>query len=222
MNSTLVSVESGQIRVLASFADMLLVQRLGGRFLGASRAWVWPATPENARLLQSKLRAIRTTPEFDSLVSGAQRESASEPFDASEITDPSIALVPVAGPEPEIAIPAGMLTPPWRHQKAAFKFCSDHFAAGFHGILLAMGMGCVEGDAELIVNRCSCARRIVLREFHRKFHGGESNGRRWRDLPTRSRSMIDGEFRLNKVLDVIAQGVKPVVRVTLHPVSRCG
>ena len=27
--------------------------------------------------------------------------------------------------------------------------------------------------------------------------------------------MIDGELRLNDVLDVVAQGVKPVVRVTL-------
>ena len=44
MNGSLVSVESGQIRVLPSFADMLVVQRLGGRFAGASRRWIWPAT----------------------------------------------------------------------------------------------------------------------------------------------------------------------------------
>ena len=37
MSGSLVSVESGQIRVLASFAVMLVVQRLGGRFTGASR-----------------------------------------------------------------------------------------------------------------------------------------------------------------------------------------
>jgi hypothetical protein len=47
----------------------------------------------------------------------------------------------VAAPEPAIPIPDGMLTRPWRHQKAALKFCMEKFAAGLFGLLLAMGMG---------------------------------------------------------------------------------
>ena len=68
MRGSLVSVESGQIRVLPSFADMLAVQRLGGRFAGASRRWVWPATHANAMLLWKHLRQARTTPEFAALL----------------------------------------------------------------------------------------------------------------------------------------------------------
>ena len=124
-------------------------------------------------------------------------------------------IVGASPAEPEIELPSGLVTRPWRHQNVAFKFCLDRFAAGLRGILLAMGMGCIEGDAELIINRRGCARRITLREFHRKFNGGETNKRRWQNLATRTRSMIDGELRLNDVLDVVAQGVKPVVRVTL-------
>ena len=58
-------VESGEIRVQPSFADMLLVKRLGGRFRGS--LWRWPATPANARMLRGNLRGRETTPEFDAL-----------------------------------------------------------------------------------------------------------------------------------------------------------
>ncbi len=56
MNSTLISIEADYIRVLPSFADMLIVQRLGGRLTGARHAWAWPATRENAALLYMHLR----------------------------------------------------------------------------------------------------------------------------------------------------------------------
>lgn len=136
------------------------------------------------------------------------------PFTGTECEAPG-AGGPVVQPECQVEVPAGVLTPPWHHQKTALKFCLDKIAAGFHGILLAMGMGCIEGDAVLTINRRGGARCITLREFHRKFHGGKTNGRPWRDFPTRMRSMIDGELRLKDVLDVIARGVKPVVLVTL-------
>ena len=61
-----ISVEAGEIRVQPSFADMLLVKRLGGRFRGS--LWRWPATPANARMLRAKLRAVEATAEFDALV----------------------------------------------------------------------------------------------------------------------------------------------------------
>jgi SNF2 family DNA or RNA helicase len=61
-----ITVEAGEIRVQPSFVDMLLVKRLGGRFRGS--LWRWPATPANARLLRTKLRAVEATAEFDALI----------------------------------------------------------------------------------------------------------------------------------------------------------
>jgi hypothetical protein len=133
VNSTLVSVESGSIIVSPSFADILACMRLGGRVGDFRRTWIWPATEENARLLNAKLKAIRTTPEFEALL------AAHAP--AAAIPAAGVALAPpVVVPEPDIVIP-GILTPLWHHQKAAVRFCMDKFAAGMHGLLLAMGMG---------------------------------------------------------------------------------
>lgn len=163
MSGSIVTVESGQIHVLASFADMLVVGRLGGRFAGASRQWIWPATHKNAILLQSQLRAIRTTPEFDALISGAQPMGTSEPTCQCEATEAAAsAVVAVAAPEPEITVPEGMLTSPWRHQKAAFKFCLDKFKAGMHGILLAMGMGTGKSLVACLLLLWLMARRTII------------------------------------------------------------
>lgn len=141
MNDTLVSVESGSIRVQPSFADMVTCVRLGGRFSPSKdgQAFVFPATSDCARLLHTAFRAIRTTPEFDALVSGTGALVPPPPATGAMVSAPAIA--PVVLPEPEIIPPAGLLTTPWRHQMVAYKFCLDHFAAGMHGILLAMGMG---------------------------------------------------------------------------------
>jgi integrase len=189
MSGSLVTVESGQIRVLPSFADMLIVARLGGRFAGASRRWIWPATHKNAVLLSKRLRQPRTTPEFDALLVPPEPQPEAEAPAAP--AEPLPAFLPMKQPaEPEVPVPDGMLRRPWRHQKTAFKFCIEHFRAGLRGILLAMGMGCIEGDAEVIVNRRGCARRMTIREFHRKFHGGETRGRCWRSQLGRVRGLM--------------------------------
>lgn len=137
MIGSLMTVESGRIRVQPSFADMLLVQRLGGRFNRTVSAWEWPATQANASRLQSALHAIRTTPEFEALL----------PAPAVAATDatPDVVPAPVAAltaaPVCDIPVPAGIVTPPWAHQMAAFRFCMDGFAAGRRGLLLAIIMG---------------------------------------------------------------------------------
>ncbi|HZT29476.1 MAG TPA: DEAD/DEAH box helicase [Bryobacteraceae bacterium] len=138
MNDTLVSVESGSIRVEPSLANMLTCIRLGARIASNGQSYFFPATTDYARLLRTALRNIQTTPEFDALTSGTGVLVPPPPATGA-VPAPSIA--PVVVPEPEITLPAGLLTKPWRHQMAAFKFCLDHFAAGMHGILLAMGMG---------------------------------------------------------------------------------
>jgi SNF2 family DNA or RNA helicase len=134
--NTLVSVETGMIRVQPSFSDLVVVQRLGGRFSGASRAWLWPATGDNALRLKAKLRAPQTTPEFDALLPG-DKPKATAPEVLSAVAPEPV----VVAPKPEIAVPRGLRRTPWGHQMAAFRSCLDKFAAGLHGILLAMGMG---------------------------------------------------------------------------------
>ena len=151
--NTLVSVDAGQIRVLPSFADLLVVQRLGGRFSGASGAWLWPATAENARRLKTKLRGIQATPEFESLI------SADEPVASTAVVPVAAPLPAVLPPEPQVVVPRGLLTSPWRHQKVAFQFCMDKFAAGLHGILLAMSMGTGKSLVSCMLVLALCERR---------------------------------------------------------------
>ena len=214
MSGSIATVGSERIRIQPSFADLLRVQRLGGRFNTAAHAWEWPATHDNALRLHAALRALRTTPEFDALlVMELPVPNSGDPPSGGVLTLP--VTVESQVPSPEVPLPTGLLTRPWRHQLAAFEFCMKHFNAGMRGLLLAMSMGCIGGDADIIINRRGCARRITLREFHRKFHGGESNGRCWCEYPTRTRSLVGGELRLNEVLDVIAQGTKSVVRIAL-------
>ncbi len=144
MIETAVSVESGIIRVEPSMANMLRCIRLGGRMAGNGQSCFFPATADYARLLRTALRDIRTTPEFDALISGTGVLMSPPPVTGavSPATLAAPVLVPeIVVPEPEIILPAGLLTTPWRHQKAAYKFCLDKFSAGMHGVLLAMGMG---------------------------------------------------------------------------------
>ncbi len=161
MTETHVSVESSLILVLPSFADMLVVARLGGRFLGASRKWAWPATHANAVLLSKRLRRPRTTPEFDALlVSPVPRPEVEMPAVPPEPHPDSLPMKPPA--EPEVPVPQGMITSPWRHQKAAFKFCLNLFAAGFRGILLAMGMGTGKSLVACMLVVHLMARRVLI------------------------------------------------------------
>lgn len=161
MNSSLVSVESGSIRVAPSFANMLICARLGGRFSRKDGAYIFPATSECARLLRAELRAIHTTSEFEALFSPVA-QTVEEHFAAT----PAELVVANAEkrlvvPEPEIALPNGLRTIPWRHQQAAYKFCLDKFTAGMHGILLAMGMGTGKSLVACMLLLDLCGRRAL-------------------------------------------------------------
>ena len=161
MSGSIVTVESGQIRVLPSFADMLIVGRLGGRFAGASRRWIWPATHKNAVLLSKRLRQPRTTPEFDALLVPPEPQPEAEAPAAP--AEPLPAFLPMKPPaEPEVPVPDGMLRHPWRHQKTAFKFCIEHFRAGLRGILLAMGMGTGKSLVACMLVLWLMARRTII------------------------------------------------------------
>ncbi len=160
MTVSFITVESGEIRVQPSFADMLVVGRLGGRFRSARGTWFWPATRANAELLSRSLRCLRTTPEFDALLMATNEVP---PVTALVLPDAQLAEITPGKPlEPEALVPGGMLTSPWRHQRAAFKFCQDKFSAGQHGVLLAMGMGTGKSLVACMLVLGLAAKRVLI------------------------------------------------------------
>lgn len=94
-------------------------------------------------------------------------------------------------------------------------------------ILLAQaGTGCIQGDAEIIVNRAGIGRRMTLRDLVVRFNGGrtesvDSRGRRsvqprpW-DLaiPTFVQREVDGVVRLGELQNAWFSGVKTTYTVT--------
>jgi hypothetical protein len=155
-STSLAGVAKGHIVVEPSFADSLLCPKPGGRWDVRARAYVFPATEAQARMLRARLRGLRTTVAFDALL-GPVAAAVREHFDNTppeQVVANVEALdsgaepgMPIyAGtssespPEPEIVIP-GILSTPWRHQGAAYRFAQKCFAAGRTGVLLAMGMG---------------------------------------------------------------------------------
>jgi SNF2 family DNA or RNA helicase len=166
-----VTVESGEILVQPSFADVLLCQGLGGRFSG--RGWRFPATRDAARLLHRTLHAINGTPEFYSLLPANpaaaemlalvdEHFARTPPEEVVANAQRLLAPPPAEIVEPDIVIPDGMLTRPWRHQRAAFRFATEHFAAGRRGVLLAMGMGTGKSLVACMVLLSLAARRVLI------------------------------------------------------------
>jgi SNF2 family DNA or RNA helicase len=156
-------VEAGRILVRSSVADLLACRRLPGGFRDYKRkAWSFPATNATAALLAKRLRRLQTTPEFDALLaSGSQpEESAAGAAPLAHVAPES--PPPVVAAEPEIMLPVGLRTRPWRHQVAALRFALDKFAAGMHGLLLAMGMGTGKSLVALILILWLRARRVLI------------------------------------------------------------
>ena len=154
MNRTTIFVQSGRIHVVPSFADMVRVQRLGGCF--RTGTWQFPPTPVNARFLRKNLPGADVTPEFLALLAP---EPAPQP-------EPRPAFLPVkkAAPpaKPEIALPDGLITSPWRHQLAAFRFATEKFKAGYRGVLLACGMGTGKSLIACMLTLSTGARRVLI------------------------------------------------------------
>ncbi len=159
--NTLVQIASGRIVVRPSLGDLLTCSRLGGKWESGTRAWTFPATEHYAKLLQRRLRAIAASDSeaFDQLIM-PQVVQIQKPERSTET--PVAMPAPVAPPEPGVIVPDGMLTQPWRHQRAAFKFCLDKFAAGMRGILLAMGMGTGKSLVACMLVLGLLARRILI------------------------------------------------------------
>ena len=175
MSTTAIELASGVIAVRPSFADMLACSGLGGRWDGAMKAWTFPATQQYARLIQSKLFKYHATDQFDALLRdiGANAEDGGtcsapdspsvappEPMPANGQDAGEVVGAPPA--EPEIELPSGLVTRPWRHQNVAFQFCLDKFAAGLRGILLAMGMGTGKSLVACMLILALATRRVLI------------------------------------------------------------
>ena len=159
--NTLVQITSGRIVVRPSLGDLLTCSRLGGKWERGTRAWTFRATEHFARLLQRRLRALAAT-DAQAIEQLITPEPAEDRIAEQLSEAPAAAIAPVAPAEPDVTVPAGMLTQPWRHQKAAFKFCLDKFAAGFRGLLLAMGMGTGKSLVACMLVLGLNARRILI------------------------------------------------------------
>lgn len=110
----------------------------------------------------------------------------------------------------------------WQGDPALFGWqrSGAEFIARGKQVLIADDPGCVDGDAEIIVERAGGSRRMTLRELHRKFHGGKSG--RWGtqhwdpSVKCRTKSMFgDGTLALNEIVDVMSRGVKPVLLIKM-------
>lgn len=82
--------------------------------------------------------------------------------------------------------------------------------------ILADDQGCIDGDAEIRINRAGRGFAIKLAELCHRFNGGRITGGKFWDqsIPTFVRSLCEGVLRMHKVERVIDQGIKPVVKLT--------
>lgn len=95
------------------------------------------------------------------------------------------------------------------------------FATGIGGlpsdrvIEVAGDEGCIQGDAEINVNRAGKGFRITLRDLVHRFNGGKAGGKVWNpNTPTYVQREVDGVIRLAKVSSAWASGVKTTYTVT--------
>ena len=84
------------------------------------------------------------------------------------------------------------------------------------GAILADEMGCIDGEAEVVLSRAGKTSRITLEKLFLRFNGAESERYAWdRSIPTKVRVLADGVFRHHTVKAVLDKGWKSVVSLTL-------
>ena len=91
----------------------------------------------------------------------------------------------------------------------------------YHYQIWGAEMGCIDGDAIVNCNRARRGFKITLAKLFEKWsskvnYSGKRGQKKWdSSITTYIRSLCDGTFRLNKLVNVLDKGIKPVVRVTL-------
>jgi superfamily II DNA or RNA helicase len=104
-----------------------------------------------------------------------------------------------------------------RHAKAdllrPYQRVGVDFASTAKKFILADDMGCVSGDAEIVVQRAGATRRMSLARLHSRFNG--LSGKWEKGIPTHCRALVDGQFRQHRIAQVLDSGERDTVRVTL-------
>jgi SNF2 family DNA or RNA helicase len=152
-------LQSGRIILRVSLADLLACRQIPGCSWDATRkAWSYPGTARTARIVRAKIRPLLASERFEAAFPVAEHVIETEPTrtPAVVVTDPTPVL------ETECVLPPGLLTRPWRHQQAAYRFVLDRIAAGLHGILLAMGMGTGKSLVACMVILGLASRRVLI------------------------------------------------------------
>lgn len=103
--------------------------------------------------------------------------------------------------------------PPWDHQKQAF-----WFAMPKRGVYEVLWMGCIDGDAEVTVNRAGKGETISLALLHLKFNSAaRKQVARDRPIYTYIRGLkSDGTLGKIRVLGTMDKGLRDVVKITLR------
>ncbi len=159
VRSSSADLQSGRIIVRASLADTLVCQLIpGGAWDVRRKAWSYPGTDTAARIIRSKIRKLLESEQFTKSFPVCRSVVEAEPAPAAAIV--AAASAPAA--EPEIVLPPGLLTRPWRHQVAAYDYCRKQIATGRNGILLAMGMGTGKSLVACMLTLGRDARRILI------------------------------------------------------------
>lgn len=111
-------------------------------------------------------------------------------------------------------------TPPSKFIGKLFPFQEEAvtFLTTNKRVLLSDEMGCIDGDAILGFNRAGKGFKAKLSDAYRRFHCLNQGGprRNWNpEIKTYARSLCGEEIHLNRVVDIIDKGWRPVVCVEL-------
>ena len=161
---TSAEVVEGRILLRASFADLLAFRNIpGGTWDMKRKGWSFPATPQHALRIKTSLRFVRGNEQFDALLAATRVDATEAAVGNSDLLPLApVALTTPSPAEPENDLPSGLLTQPWRHQRAAYRFCLDKIAARLHGVLLAMGMGTGKSLVACMLVLGLAARRVLI------------------------------------------------------------
>lgn len=181
----------------------------GSKWDNDIKAWTFPFTSaEQIDNIVSRF-IIPRTPGFIELLSSIKNERKS-----SEVVRISTTL-----PDPEIT-----KMPSWNHQKQAY-----HFAKSKNSAMLALDMGCVDGESIVTINRgrthTGISRQMKLSDFHIKFHGGvlntAKNSMKWEvGVPTFIRGLkISGEIGRVSVVDTYDRGEQECIQIITSDAS---
>lgn len=197
--------DGDRIAVIAPFRFKDVIKAMPGRrWHLEQKFWSVQATPVMADQCLRTFVGADADEHVQALADTLNRQSITEDRDDPSLLEP----IPITH------------TDPWDHQLRAYNAVKDLPAA-----LLAMWMGCVTGDAEVVVNRGGASKRMRLDDLHHKFQGGGSAfgtggqaGIKYWDLetPTLVRGLrADGTVGLVSLVATLDRGVRPIVEVTL-------